>query len=303
VESRKVDTQRLDEVIRQNIETLCKALFPNGKRIRNEWRVGNLSGDRGESLGIELTGDKAALCHDRATGQGWKFLDCLIEKHSLNFLDAVDWVERTLGVDLRVPEEAGGKKEDIQSREDAAVTGSQFDWNSCVAALTDAHLKRLAEWRGYSLAFCEWLKKSAVIGLYNGHLAFPVSDSSGAIVGGHYYTRKENAWRYTPGCKALPLIVGDLATASQAHVFESYWDAFGFADNMSLHESDDTGTSLIVTRGAPNGKVVRGLFPPADRCEVFVWPQRDVPRDDGKIPSAEWLAAVLSNAGRSVRVA
>lgn len=39
-------------------------LFPNGKRDGNEWRVGSLDGEAGQSLAIHLTGDKAGIWAD-----------------------------------------------------------------------------------------------------------------------------------------------------------------------------------------------------------------------------------------------
>src|SRR5207245_5713199 len=46
----------------------------------------------------------------------------------------------------------------------------RFDWSSCVRAMTQVHLERLAIWRGYSAALCEWLKEAELIGLYDGRI-------------------------------------------------------------------------------------------------------------------------------------
>jgi hypothetical protein len=114
------DRAKLREVVRCNIELLCRTLFPSGKRVGNEWRIGNTAGDPGDSLGIQLTGDKAGLFHDRATGEGGDFVSLVEAKLGVGFREAVDWVEWTLGIGLQCKEIhsasfAGERKESTQT--------------------------------------------------------------------------------------------------------------------------------------------------------------------------------------------
>jgi hypothetical protein len=48
---------------------------------------------------------------------------------------------------------------------------SSFDWQKCVDAFTEKHTERLAEWRGYSGAFCSWLHKGGLVGLFQNCIA------------------------------------------------------------------------------------------------------------------------------------
>ena len=41
-----------------------------------------------------------------------------------------------------------------------------LDWKACVAAFTEEHVEQLAQWRGYSIEFCAWLKETGLVGLY-----------------------------------------------------------------------------------------------------------------------------------------
>jgi hypothetical protein len=142
-----------------------------------------------------------------------------------------------------------------------------FNWQSCVAAFTDRHLRRLAEWRGCSREFCHWLKESALVGLCEGHLAFPVYDDAGNVVAAHY-RQKDGSWRYYPkGAKTRPLVIGELVAGEPVHIFESQWDCFAFL-NVSGERS-----GMIVTRGASNGALVSGLIP--ERSIAYVWTQND----------------------------
>jgi hypothetical protein len=96
-----IDTERLNEVVKANICTLCGHFFSGGKRVSGEWKIADLSGAPGNSLGIQLTGPHAGLWHDRAAGRGGNFIDLLMANRNLNFADAVAEIERCLGTGFR----------------------------------------------------------------------------------------------------------------------------------------------------------------------------------------------------------
>jgi hypothetical protein len=107
-----IDAIRLKEVVRSSIPRLAEALYPNGKFCYREWRVGNVAGDLGGSLGIRLVGSKKGLWIDRATGESGNIIDLVMVKFGCGFKEAVEWVERTLGVSFETSEqteEAGEK--------------------------------------------------------------------------------------------------------------------------------------------------------------------------------------------------
>ena len=182
----------------------------------------------------------------------------------------------------------------------AAKPAQPFDWKACVASFADDHVARLGEWRGYSAAFCSWLRERGLVGLYDKCIAFPVHNDDGEVVGAHYRL-KDGSWLYTKGTLTAALVIGDLATANQVHVLESQWDAFEICDKLHAHETD--GVAVIVTRGAANGALVAGRIRPD--AEVFAWAQNDPEnkRDpkSGKTPAEKWLATVANSAGALVR--
>lgn len=61
-----MNAQEIASALARQAEDVCQHLLPNGKRIRNEWTVGNVQGDAGKSLHIRLTGDKAGYWKDHA---------------------------------------------------------------------------------------------------------------------------------------------------------------------------------------------------------------------------------------------
>jgi hypothetical protein len=137
------------------------------------------------------------------------------------------------------------------------------------------------------------LKEQALIGLYNGCIAFPVHDSAGNVVGAHYAVKNGEDWFYSPnGTKVRPLVIGKLVAGDPTHIFESYWDAFAFMDKSGER------SGVIITRGASNGALVAGLIH-AD-APVYAWKQNDQLKD-GKRAGDEWLSDVVLHAGTKVR--
>lgn len=51
------------------VETVAQHLLPNGRRVGQEWRIGGVDGEAGKSMGVHLSGDKAGVWLDGATGQ------------------------------------------------------------------------------------------------------------------------------------------------------------------------------------------------------------------------------------------
>ena len=62
-------------LLARDAEGVARMLLPQGKREGAEWRVGSLEGDAGKSCGVHLTGQKAGVWCDFATGQGGDLLD------------------------------------------------------------------------------------------------------------------------------------------------------------------------------------------------------------------------------------
>jgi twinkle protein len=51
-------------LLSKRTDEVAKHLLPKGKKIGNEWRVGSVGGEAGESLGVHLIGDKAGVWCD-----------------------------------------------------------------------------------------------------------------------------------------------------------------------------------------------------------------------------------------------
>ncbi len=165
--------------------------------------------------------------------------------------------------------------------------------------MSDDDCKRMAEERGFRVEFCYWMRAAKLVGLHKGEFAFPVHAPGGDVVGCHHRV-SEGRWKFDPkGNPMSPLVIGNLATARTVLVFESQWDAFAFMERMEWDISGAKwdGYAIIITRGAGNGRRVRGLIPEA--ALVLVVMQNDPPEEDGSPGAADkWLAAVEKAVGR-----
>lgn len=65
----RVSTEEIRSKLLSKLESALSYLLPNGKVKSNQFLVGNINGDIGESLKVELSGPKAGLWRDFATGE------------------------------------------------------------------------------------------------------------------------------------------------------------------------------------------------------------------------------------------
>ncbi len=186
-----------------------------------------------------------------------------------------------------------------QSKGSPPTPKPAFDWQKCVSDFDEAEAQKLVTWRGLSDEFVRWLHSQKFIGLYNSKPAFPVH-RDGTVIACHWRVN-DKLWNYYPkGSNVSLLVFGNPATAGIILAFESQWDAFAVMDKMGWHLSGGLpDTAVLITRGAGNGKLIRGHVSPDSLCYAFK--QNDLPTQEKPIPPADtWLADIAANAGCKV---
>ena len=124
------DRMSVEEVksrLHRRLEEALYHLLPNGKTRRKLFVVGDVHGSQGESLSIELSGDKAGMWHDFATGEGGDIFSLWGAVHGwdtrTHFPDILNSVHAWLGTSIRpLPK----KKNKIQSEDLGKPTAK---WN------------------------------------------------------------------------------------------------------------------------------------------------------------------------------
>ncbi len=79
-----LSSEELKAELLLQIRSCLSYLLPNGTFCKNEFQVGDIWGNRGKSLRVELSGSKAGLWNDFATGDGGDIIDLWAAVHGKN---------------------------------------------------------------------------------------------------------------------------------------------------------------------------------------------------------------------------
>jgi twinkle protein len=79
----------LSVMLSERVEQVTKMLLPNGKKQGNEWCVGSIGGESGDSLKIHLRGTKAGVWCDFHTGESGDLLDLWAIINRINIVQAM----------------------------------------------------------------------------------------------------------------------------------------------------------------------------------------------------------------------
>jgi hypothetical protein len=307
-------------------EDVCHQLLGGGKRKGRRWVCGGVDGGAGQSMNVELDGDKAGLWRDAATGEGGDLLTLWQVNQGLSFPEAVAAAASFAGIlppDTRetapklthlslasyiyeeppAPEAAKPDIEPPMPEAGDAPTrraSTSTDWEKDVAGFSDEHAAMLCEWRGFSTDFVKWLHRQELIGVHNGCFAFPVHDEKGEVIRIHF--KGKDHWQYHPkGGDTAPLLVGAPIThAAEVLVFESQWDAFAMLDKLGAHRAENANRyCAYITRGATSNTNLARLAVP----KVIACPQNDpaekASKTTGRTPAQEWLHRIQTSKHKS----
>ena len=189
--------------------------------------------------------------------------------------DVIDFIEVALNISQK---EAIKKFKELAGAADAVPVlvdpPNRINWAEATNAFQPAHRSKLAEWRGLSNEFVDWLHEENLLGIVQGQLAFPVQHNprttpNGSADGAHLFHR-EKGWRILGG-KSSPWWIGD--HEEHVFVFESQWDAFAFMDKVKWATTIAAVSSILITRGAQGAKKINGLIPA--KSKVYLFTQND----------------------------
>ena len=93
-----LDAAEIKRILADRAESAAAYLLPAGKQVANEWKAGDVSGAAGNSLSVHLTGDKAGVWMDFATGEGGDLLDLWKAVRVCDFPTALHEASEWLGM-------------------------------------------------------------------------------------------------------------------------------------------------------------------------------------------------------------
>lgn len=93
----------LAQLMAQNAATIAEYLFPNGKKAGKEWKLGGIDGEPGKSMSLCISGARAGVWKDFASGEGGDLLDAWAMRHGVSIPDAMREAKAFLGVRDEMP--------------------------------------------------------------------------------------------------------------------------------------------------------------------------------------------------------
>jgi hypothetical protein len=236
-----------------NLETVCPFLFPKGKREGNNFVVGNIDGESGDSFSIALEpATKRGQYKDFSTGAPasrnlcklWKLARGIPQDNDSRFFsDLGAFAGQTFGWN-----------------DENKPSGTDWpNWPYCISQFSEADAQRLAAHpkRQYKLETVNWLHTNDQLGLYRGKITFAMRDQTGNVVGVHRWFESEGKLKFLRSPTLL--VIGDPSKATILHIHESVWDLIAMIDRTGWHL--DPNILMFCTRGVPGAKLFSGRVP------------------------------------------
>ena len=132
----------------ERINDLVRDLLPKGRAQGETWRVGNLAGEKGDSLSITLSGNHQGRWRDFATGQKGDALDLVKAVRRCDTREAIEWSKKwfdRVGGHARAPAPKAGDDGDEDGRKDRHIEWALAIWNESMDpsnTLADTYLSR-----------------------------------------------------------------------------------------------------------------------------------------------------------------
>ncbi len=119
---KQYDIRQIAEMLAERAESVCEWLLPGGKREGREWRAGSVSGETGNSLGVNLSG-KAGVWRDFADdAKGGDLIDLIQAVHGVSKAEAVREAKDFLGIASERPQFVPERKKYMRPSRPSGLT-------------------------------------------------------------------------------------------------------------------------------------------------------------------------------------
>lgn len=92
------DINQISRMLAERAQAVAEMLLPAGRKEGQEWRAGSTAGEKGKSLGVHLTGQKAGVWCDFDSGETGDLLDLWCAVKGIGTSDALKEAKAYLGI-------------------------------------------------------------------------------------------------------------------------------------------------------------------------------------------------------------
>lgn len=222
--------KEIAQLLARDAEGMCRFLLPDGKREGKEWKAGSTAGESGKSLGVRLTGEKAGIWKDFATGESGDLLDLWAASKGISIGEALRDAKDHLGV--RPQTFTGGERSYTRPEKPK------------VSKPKNAELEYLTAERKLSKGAIEAYRLAS----RDGEIVFPHIRDDELVAVKYMRTsgEKSKKWRWEKGCE--PCLFGWQAIPADARevvICEGHMDAPSWWDMGRPALSIPNGTSAM----------------------------------------------------------
>jgi len=277
-----MNAKELSQRMASEAAAIAQYLLPGGKRKAGEWSAGSTSGEEGQSLSVRLTGAKAGVWADFASGEKGDLLDLWAAVRGCSIAEAIREAKDYLGVREAMPErEKKAFKRPAKPQCQAAKAGAA-EWLQTrgLTAKTIADFKIAEQVRsGKTYAVFPYLRDGELVNVKYRNIAEKkdMRQEGGAepcLFGWHLIDPKARTVAITEGeidamtlhqCGIPALSVN--AGAGNHQWMENDWERLDrFSEILIFFDSDEAGKA-----GAQ--EIVRRLG--LERCKLVTLPAKD----------------------------
>jgi twinkle protein len=97
------DIVELKRALSSRVLSVAEYLLPGGRKEGHEWRAGSTDGEKGRSLGVHLSGEKAGVWSDFGADGGGDLIDLWMQTRKMDLPTALDDIRKWLGVEQPKP--------------------------------------------------------------------------------------------------------------------------------------------------------------------------------------------------------
>lgn len=140
------DLNYIRQLCQDHVEDLARILLPGGKKNGRYWQAGSINGEPGQSLKLNLSGDRQGYWKDFESGEGGDLIDLWQRVMNCSFGDCIQQIKQQFGVDNSIVPKSSlrfQQKKAVSPPPPSQINAHvlQLFYQFCLKAAPEAHSK------------------------------------------------------------------------------------------------------------------------------------------------------------------